>query len=184
MKLSDKIKILSLSIAVVLLLAGCGSSEKNENKQKFEKLPKFEFTSFDGKKITQKPFYKGTGIISFVASWCGPCGYELIQIDSLAKEYKNLFALAVTYESPDFYKTLLESLKISMPIATVDSSFFRICKVKNLPTRILVSKGKIISRTVGAPTPLDSQFMNALKNVSGISNRPEQDSTAKSDTTE
>ena len=180
----SRTKVFSFFIAVAIFLVGCGSSEKNETRKKFEKLPKFEFKTFDGRKITQKPFYNGTGIISFVASWCGPCSYELTELDSLAKANKNLTALAVTYESPDFYKTILESLKVSIPIATVDSSFFRLCGVKNLPTRILVEKGNIISRSVGAPTPPDSQFMSALKNALGIVEQSEKKSTAKSETTE
>ena len=175
---------LTFFIFILIFFIGCSSSEKSERKPKFEKLPKFEFKTFDGKKITQKPFYNGTGIISFVASWCGPCSYELTELDSLAKANKNLTALAVTYESPDFYKTILESLKVSIPIATVDSSFFRLCGVKNLPTRILVEKGNIISRSVGAPTPPDSQFMSALKSALGIVEQSEKKSTAKSETTE
>ncbi len=163
---------------LAIFLAGCGSGgEKSENSGKIEKIPKFEATGIDGKKYSSKPFFKGVGMITFVASWCGPCHYELFELDSLHKKFgKKLPVLALTYESPDLFEPIMDSLKISVPVAQCDTVVFRQFGVEKLPTRFLIEKGKIIAKVVGAPTPPDSAFTAVLNEIFGV-----RDSSAQKD---
>ncbi len=167
--LAAKIVWILLALFAIALIIGCGSSDKSKgDEQSYEPLPKFELIGFDGNEYTNKPFAKGVGIISFVASWCGPCCTELLELDSLAKTYNEISALAVTYEPPEFYKAILDSIKVKIPIAMADSGFFKKLGINAFPTRILVQKGKIIARTVGAPKPADSKFSRCLLKALGI----------------
>ncbi|RKZ32482.1 hypothetical protein DRQ33_05820 [bacterium] len=162
-------KIIAFCVLLMWMVAigiGCNCSDKTDSEQKkYIRLPEFEYTAPDGRTIDHNPFYNGVGIISFVASWCGPCIFELKQLDSLSRSNDKIYILAVSYEPPEFYKSIFDSLNINIPLAGVDSTFFKMCEVKNLPTRILVDNGKIIARVAGAPTPPDSLFESALEKL-------------------
>ncbi len=163
------IVIAFIAFAISISLVGCGSKNKTENAgEKSKILPKFSFEGSNGKKYTDKDFRSGVGVMSFVASWCGPCGAELAEIDSIAQKYSKILALAVTYEPPEFYSELFDSLKIKIPLVQADSSFFAAIGISKLPTRLLIDKGKIISQIVGAPLPKDSEFYKKLKQALGI----------------
>ncbi len=166
---SKFIGIAFIALAISISLVGCGSKNETENtSEKLKILPKFSFEGKDGKKYTDKDFRSGVGVISFVASWCGPCGTELVELDSIAQKYSKILALAVTYEPPEFYAELFDSLKIKIPIVRADSSFFAAMGISKLPTRILIDKGKIISQIVGAPLPKNPEFYKKLKQALGI----------------
>ncbi|MCD6418725.1 TlpA family protein disulfide reductase [bacterium] len=153
----------------ILITTGCGSGdERTEKAENIRKLPEFSLENDNGQKYTQKNFRDNVGIISFVASWCGPCGVELTELDSIAQKYSEIIALAVTYEPPEFYRELIDSLKIKVPIFQADSSFFVSMGVSKLPTRMLIKDGYIISQVVGAPISKNSTFEDKLKDALGI----------------
>jgi len=180
-KLAAKIVWIFLVSFMIIFIISCGSSKTSKDgEQSYEPLPKFELIGFDGKEYTNKSFVKGVGIISFVASWCGPCCMELVELDSLAERYNEIFTLAVTYEPPEFYKAILDSIKVKIPIAMADSNFFKKLGINAFPTRILVQKGKIIARTIGAPKPADSKFSRCLLKALGIKDSTETDETGDS----
>ena len=169
--------IAPMFLAVVVLLQGCGgSSERNENTAgaKRTALPKFKYIAQNGREFTQKDFQKGVGVISFVASWCRPCDTELVQLDSLARKFPKILALAVTYEPPEFYREIFDSLGLNIPLVKADSSFFAVLGVSQLPTRVLVRNGNVVYRLIGAPTPQDSIFIAKLSDALGILNEKRQ----------
>jgi len=164
----SKYSIFSLIIILILFAAGCSRQKKNDENSQYPLLPNFSYRSASGNEYSQKPLYEGVGVISFVATWCAPCRIEFIELDSLAKKHAGLLTYAVTYEPPEFYITLLESLKINVPIIKVDSAFFVSLGIQKLPTRLLIDHGKVVSQLVGAPSPPDSLFNALLQNALGI----------------
>jgi thioredoxin 1 len=75
-------------------------------------------------------------VVDFWAPWCNPCKMVAPTLDKLAKEYtgKLLIAKVNTDENPDWAQRY---------------------NVQGIPTMLLVSKGKIIHRQVGAlPEPM------------------------------
>ena len=160
---ASKIIVISAVAVAMLSLWGCGSSSKSEKGEQSKEIPEFEVVGFDGKKYSSKMFRRGVGIISFVTSWCGPCGYELVELDSLAKKFgKKVSVLALTYESPDLFKRMLDSLKVCVPIARCDTALFAEFGVDRLPARFLVKDGRVIATVVGAPAPPDTHFTSSL----------------------
>lgn len=165
---ASKIIVISAVAVAMLSLWGCGSSSKGEKREQSKKIPEFEVVGFDGKKYSSKMFRRGVGIISFVTSWCGPCGYELVELDSLAKKFgKKVSVLALTYESPDLFRRMLDSLKVCVPIARCDTALFAEFGVDRLPARFLVKDGRVIATVVGAPAPPDTHFTNAFLSAVG-----------------
>jgi thiol-disulfide isomerase/thioredoxin len=159
------IRIIIFAIAGLFLFSGCGKKEVKNDSLKtpaYKQLPAFKSKTSTGTEMDQTPFYSGVGIISFVASWCGPCRVEIKDLEALVAKHPNLLAIIGTYESPEFYKTLMDSLKCKLPVVRFDSSFFSALEVSNLPTRILIDKGNVVYRVEGAPTPPDTVFDNLL----------------------
>jgi len=113
---------LVLMVFILTMPISCSNSKSSE--EKLEKIPRFVATDFEGKKFTDRDFSKVVGIISFVASWCGPCKVELKQINELAKKYDKLAVLAVTYEPAELMKPIVDSLGVIFPVARVDTSVF------------------------------------------------------------
>ena len=156
------------SIAFSSLSCGEPKSKADSDKAQTMPLPAFAMKDGDGKEYSNKSFENCTGMMSFVASWCGPCKTELAEANALAQKYSQLLVLAITYESPEFYGDVMESLKASIPILQADSAFFAAMGVSQLPTRMLISKGNIVSKVTGAPVPPDTQFDRMLKKCLGI----------------
>jgi len=160
--------ILLISIAFSSFCCGGSKSKTDADNAQSSPLPAFAAKGNDGKEYSNKSFENCTGIMLFVASWCGPCKTELAEVNELAQKYSQLLVLAITYEPPEFYKDVAESLKVNIPILRTDSAFFAAMGVSQLPLRVLVSKGNIVSKTVGAPSPPDAAFDKMLKKCLGI----------------
>ncbi|CAJ1931671.1 unnamed protein product [Sphenostylis stenocarpa] len=80
---------------------------------------------FDASKETNKLM-----VIDFTASWCGPCKY----MDPIIKEF------AAKYTNVEFIKIDVDEL---MEVAQA-------FEVQTMPTFILIKKGKIVEKVVGA----------------------------------
>nr|ACZ37071.1 thioredoxin h7 [Medicago truncatula] len=80
---------------------------------------------FEASKVTNKLM-----VIDFTATWCGPCKY----MDPIIKE------LAAKYKDVEFIKIDVDEL---MEVA---SAF----QVQAMPTFILLKKGKVVEKVVGA----------------------------------
>ena len=151
---------LVLMVFILTMLVSCSNSKSSE--EKLEKIPRFVATDFEGKKFTDRDFSKVVGIISFVASWCGPCKVELKQINELAKKYDKLAVLAVTYEPAELMKPVVDSIGVIFPVARVDTSVFEAFGVDRVPARFLVKNGRILAKSFGAPIPQNAEFKKAL----------------------
>ncbi len=143
----------------------------------FTYLPEFTVSTTNNEKFSNKDFIGTVGIISFVASWCGPCRLELSQINELAKKYRNLAVIAITYESIELIKPLADSLGLIFPIGMVDSTVFAAFGVNKIPYRFLVKDKIIIAEIYGAPVNNDDEFTGKL--IEAISLNADSLSTSK-----
>ncbi len=166
MKHRTKPKI--LFFAAALLVAGCSKNPKENAGKTREILPDVAFSTSEGK-VTSAELRKGSWLLSFVASWCGPCLVELAEIDSIAKSNKQLKVIALTYEDTSRFRKAIDNLNLTVPLVKVDSTVFWAFGVSKLPTRILISDGVVLARTSGAPTPPDDDFRAALAKALGES---------------
>lgn len=82
-------------LLAALLVANCAmttalvqAEEKNDGStltKVGEPVPEFEFTTLDGRKITNESIKGKVVLLNFFATWCGPCRTEL---PHLAKAYQ------------------------------------------------------------------------------------------------
>ena len=161
--------LLSLTLAAVL--SGCGSScDERETAERGPIFPDFESKAYGGKGFTEKYISKGPAVVGFLASWCVPCGPELLALQELHEEYsKNgLKVIVFTYENPSKFEKLIDSLKIDMPVVRSDSAMFAKLKIDAIPTRILLLDRHEIYRIVGAPNHKEGVFRNKVRQLYGL----------------
>ena len=119
-------------------------------------LPNAHLMDEDGRVIklwylTDKP----RTIVSFYASWCGPCQKELPDLVEHTRLKKNLLVVISSNEDPEVTRQQLDNLGLKETRFFIDISgkIMEQGKVKALPTTFLTGKkGRVIDRVVGYST--------------------------------
>ena len=129
--------------------------------------PDFELKNLDGEKIHLSALRGHPVMLSFWASWCGPCRRELPDIDKLNKEYKDkgVVVLGVNDEGKGIASKFLQKEGLSLP--TLDDSnqkAYRLYRVHSIPTTFVIdANGKIVRFLSGGRDP--ETLRQALKSA-------------------
>ena len=119
--------------------------------------PDFELKNLEGEKVHLADLRGRPVLLSFWASWCGPCRRELPELSKLSKEYreKGLVILGVNDEGKSIARKYAELTGLAFQ--TLDDSGFkahRLYRVHSIPTLFLIDKnGKIVLFLKGAREP-------------------------------
>lgn len=153
-------KLFIIALLLSSIFCGC-TKKKDEKKIEGPTLPEAVFTKSDGQKIKTTELNTGIVVISVVTSWCAPCKQEILWLADAQKTGVN--ALALTYEDTKEIVKIAESLKINVPVAYADTSFFTALGLKAYPMRILLKDGIIMETEVGSPPPQQSKVHQKLE---------------------
>ena len=129
--------------------------------------PDFELKTMDGDKVQLSEFRGHPVLLSFWASWCGPCRRELPEVARLYEDYKDkgLVVLGVNDEGKGDARKFIE--KNDLPFPTVDDGngkAHRLYRVRSIPSVFLIdAQGKIVNFFLGAKAP--GVLKGALKRV-------------------
>ena len=128
-----------------------------------EKLAPFDVQLLDGKKFNTKTLAGKPTIITFWASWCGPCKKELPILAALYNQYKDqgLAVLAISVDSDEAkLKAYLASNPLPFPVARdPDGSLLDSFNNRGVPTSLWIQKdGTIRLRTTGVPPGGDKRL--------------------------
>lgn len=114
-----------------------------------EEAPDFEYTSFDGEKVSLSRMKGKIILLDFWESWCGYCILVLPKINELLKEYKNkgLIIIGITTENREQIEKLIKSNQLNYINIFADKSILKKYKVTARPTYYLIDKNGIIIKT-------------------------------------
>lgn len=110
-------------------------------------LPLFEGGTVDLEKLRGKPV-----VLSFWASWCGPCRFELPELSRIKPLYPNVHFLAVNVDrDKKSAQRFLSKVKFSLPIAwDNEARTLGEYAVISMPTMVLIdAKGTVQYVKVG-----------------------------------
>jgi peroxiredoxin/outer membrane lipoprotein-sorting protein len=119
--------------------------------------PDFELKTLEGDKVRLADLKGRPVLLSFWASWCGPCRRELPLLSALYEQYKNkgLVILGVNDEGRGTARKFAETAGLTFQ--TLDDSNFkvnRLYRVRAIPTLFLIDpQGKIAVFFRGAKEP-------------------------------
>jgi peroxiredoxin/outer membrane lipoprotein-sorting protein len=124
-----------------------------------QNAPDFELKTLEGEKVHLADLRGRPVLLSFWASWCGPCRRELPQISALAKEYKDkgLAIFGVNDEGRGEARKFADDAGLTFP--TLDDSnlkVHRLYRVRAIPTVFVIDRnGKVIVFLRGGKGPAE-----------------------------
>lgn len=148
-----------------LMLAGlvtaCGSSTPADGGGRAEP---FEFTTYDGRRLSLGDLRGQAVVLSFWATWCAPCRAEMPYFETTYREYKDrgvVFVGVAMADDPDASKSFLRELGITYSNGPDDDSeISRRYGVVGLPTTVFIGRdGKVARTWAGA---IDKERLVAL----------------------
>jgi thiol-disulfide isomerase/thioredoxin len=119
------------------------------------------FSSLDGRTTVTIADFRGRPVlVTFWASWCGPCRVELPELSALYGELvgRGFVLLTVNVDqNPLAGRKFLEALGLNLPVYRIDPMASRALGIDSLPANILLDRdGRLVQFYVGyLPTMAD-----------------------------
>ena len=117
------------------------------------KRSNFSATTMDGKEWSLATYRgKKPVILSFFATWCGPCKVELPHLIELRDKYRDrgVELVIITRESPTVVRQSPEFLKMPVTLITDGSKVFDEYRVEGIPHTFMFDRtGKVVFELEG-----------------------------------
>lgn len=104
--------------------------------------PSFELELLGGGTFTLDAMRGKQTVLSFWASWCGPCREELPALEQLAKERGDIVVYAINVDrDPNLARRFLAQVKVDLPVVwDPDSVALGQYEVLSMPTMFLLDE--------------------------------------------
>jgi thiol-disulfide isomerase/thioredoxin len=135
-------RILVVFTAITLFISGSGVT--SDQKPKPPVFPNVAFTAIDGSAQIELEAFRGRPVLmTFWASWCGPCREELPELQRLYGELAGSGFVLLTInldDNPALGARFLKHLDISVPVYRMDPRELANLGLKALPTNVLLDR--------------------------------------------
>ena len=114
--------------------------------------PDFTLPTFDNQEITLSQLRGQAVLLSFWASWCGPCRFELPELSRIQPDYPNVKFVAVNVDrTRKDAEKFLSRVKFELPIAwDNEANILGEYGVISMPTMMLIDRnGTVVYVKVG-----------------------------------
>jgi thiol-disulfide isomerase/thioredoxin len=134
-----RLRVLFVAVSLLFVVGYGWTAEEGPQKPLF---PEVVFNSLDGNSTMTMLSFRGRPVLlTFWASWCGPCRVELPELSKLYGELAGKGFVLITVnvdQNPAAGRRFLESLGLSLPVYRLDPRDTKSLGVDALPTNILL----------------------------------------------
>ena len=121
-----------------------GGAEAADSPKEVPIFPSITLNSLDGTTQVNLEAFRGRPVLlTFWASWCGPCRQELPELEKLYGELAGTGFVLLTINvdtSPRAGKRFLEQMKLNIPVYRLDPQTLAQLGVQSLPTNVLLNR--------------------------------------------
>jgi thiol-disulfide isomerase/thioredoxin len=131
-------------------------------------MPAYSAKLLDGKTFDIGQEKGQVVLINVWATWCGPCRFEIPELQALHNKYAGrgfkVVGVSVDETGVDAVKPFVEENKITYPIVLdTDGKIANVLRTTVLPTSVIIGRnGKIIWRKIGAVMPNETASVDAV----------------------
>jgi thiol-disulfide isomerase/thioredoxin len=133
-----------LVVCAVLILTAVIPGWGGDDRQNVPLFPNLSFTQLDGSRQLDLESFRGRPVLmSFWASWCGPCREELPELQKLSAELVDEGFALITInmdQSPIQGARFLQRFDIDVPVYRMDPRALQTLGVSSLPTNVLIDR--------------------------------------------
>ncbi len=136
-----------------------------------EPVPAFLARDLDGHVVSTAEWNGKVTLLTFWATWCGPCRAEIPMLIDFEKQYKGqmqVIGISVDDDSPDRVKEFVQKAGINYPIVMWTRDIVsRFGGVPALPTTYVINReGRVMQKHVGLVAP--EIYETELKSLLGL----------------
>ena len=175
------------ALIVVLLLAACSREQHAASSSAPKKsattatqetvaaksevgdpMPAYTVPLLDGNTFDTKIERGSVVLLNVWATWCGPCRFEIPELQALHKKYSDrgfkVVGVSVDDTGVAGVKQFIADNKVTYPIAVdADGRVANLLSTTVLPTTVLIGRdGKILWRKVGAVMPNETASLESV----------------------
>lgn len=152
------------SLMSLLVLVGIAIQAESESVA----LPEFSMYTLDGSGSVSLENFKGRPILlTFWASWCGPCRVELPELEELYHELAGdgFVLLTVNVDTaPALAERFMNQIGVTIPVYRMNSQDLVALGINALPTNILIDKEGMAVRMYRGYSPVVPEEIKRLVN--------------------
>lgn len=132
-------------------------------------MPEYSATWLDGSKFELASMRDKVVLLNVWATWCGPCRYEIPELEMIHKKYAArgfaVVGVSVDESGPQAVQEFVNEQKVTYPIALdPEGKLASIFQTSVLPTSVLIDRqGKIVWKKFEAIMPNDQELTAAIE---------------------